>query len=424
MTLRNFYAKPHSHFAIGMYHGTMKERVSAKRNYGPRTPHIVAAVALTAIVALIVALNATAPGMFSIYNAETISYEKAVVTAVLREETEPSADLPGRKLGSQAITVRFKNGTMRGRETEIVNVLSTTHNIYVRKGTNVIVKADRPEGIAPYHTLYGYDRTFGLALTALIFGAFMVAVGRFKGLRSFIGLILSLFFIFAFLLPAIYRGYPPVPAAILTVLSIAAVAILLLNGFGSKSYAALASVAAGVLLSAAFYALISTVMTLSGYNLEETEELILVSRSTGLKIGDVLFAGVLVSSLGAVIDTSVSVASTMYEIRGQRAEISAPELFRSGMNVGRDMIGSMSMTLIMAFAGGSIATLLSILAYGSRLDQILSSDYLAVEVAYGVTGSLAVIAAVPVTAGLCALLFGSSRRPAQKQRQQRGLSRS
>jgi uncharacterized membrane protein len=128
----------------------------------------------------------------------------------------------------------------------------------------------------------------------------------------------------------------------------------------------------------------------------------------------VLFAGVLVSSLGAVIDTSVSVASAMYEIKGQNTEISAAELLRSGISVGRDMIGSMSMTLIMAFAGSSIATLLSVIAYGSRLDQILSSDYLAVEVAYGVTGSLAVVAAVPVTAGLCALLFRQPRRTARE----------
>jgi uncharacterized membrane protein len=157
---------------------------------------------------------------------------------------------------------------------------------------------------------------------------------------------------------------------------------------------------------------ISALLSLTGYNLEEAEELILVSRATGLKIGEVLFAGVLVASIGAVIDMSVSVVSSMYEIREQRPDLSPGEIFRSGMTVGGDMIGSMSTTLILAFVGSSLATLLALMAYGSQLDQILSSDYAAVEIAYSLTSSLAVTVTVPVAAGLCTLLSGRARRKA------------
>jgi uncharacterized membrane protein len=108
---------------------------------------------------------------------------------------------------------------------------------------------------------------------------------------------------------------------------------------------------------------------------------------------------------------SVSVASSMCEIEERRPDISARELFRSGMRVGGDMIGSMCTTLILAFVGSSFATLLTLLAYGSRFDQILSSDYAAVEIAYSVTASLAVTAAVPITAGLCVSIGRGAKAP-------------
>ncbi|MDR0571018.1 MAG: YibE/F family protein [Clostridiales Family XIII bacterium] len=367
-------------------------------------PMVITVFVLVIMAIAILAAKDSNPVTYTMYNSKTISYEKASVTAVLTESVAPAEGMPGWSLGSQDITVRFTNGPLRGQEVTLNNTLSTTHNIYVRPGQAVIVKADRPEGVSPYYTLYNYDRAPGLLAVFAIFFVFMLIVGRLKGFRSVLGLGISLFFIFALLLPAIYRGRPPVLMSIAAVLLIAVFSILLLNGFSQKSYTALLAVVMGVLLSALFFSVISAMLHLVGYNIEEAEELILVSRETGLKIGEVLFAGVLVSSIGAVIDMSVSVAASMHEIYEKQPGIPANELFRSGMAIGRDMIGAQCMTLIMAFVGSSLATLLSLIAYGARLDQVLSSDYVAVEVAHGITGSLAVIVAVPLTAGLCLLL--------------------
>lgn len=359
---------------------------------------------MVVLMILVIVMNIRNPVTYTMYNSETISYEKAAVTAILNESLESADGMPGWNLGSQTIMVRFKNGPMKGQEIQLSNNLSTTHSIYVRPGQSVIIKADRPNGVTPYYTLYNYDRTPGLVLVFAIFAVFMLLLGRLKGLRSVLGLGISLFFIFAFLLPVIYHGYSPVLMSILTVMVIATLSLLLLNGFSRKTYIALLAVAAGVLLSALFFVIISAVLSLSGYNIGEAEELILVSRETGLKIAEVLFAGVLLSSLGAVMDISISIAASMYEVSERQTGISARELFRSGMTIGRDMIGAMSMTLILAFVGSALAMLLSLIAYGTKLDQVLSSDYVAVEVVHGITGSLAVIVAVPITAGLYVLL--------------------
>jgi uncharacterized membrane protein len=145
-------------------------------------------------------------------------------------------------------------------------------------------------------------------------------------------------------------------------------------------------------------------LQISGYAIEEAEELIMVSRATGLKIGDVLFAGVLIASLGAVMDMSVSVSASMYEVAEKNPSIASKALFKSGLNVGRDMAGSTCQTLILAFIGSGLAAVLSLMAYSANINQIMSSNYAAIEIAQGVTGVLAVIAAAPITALICVAL--------------------
>lgn len=374
-----------------------------------RLPLIITAAVLGGLILLVILINLRAPKPYAMYDSDTISYEKGTVTAVLKEQLEPAPGMPGWELGSQDISVRLKNGAQKGQEIQLNNNLSTTHNIHVRAGQSVIVKADRPEGVTPYYSLYNYDRTPGICAAAAIFIALMLLVGRFKGFRSVLGLGISLFFILAFLLPAIYRGYSPVLMSILTVIIISAFSLLLLNGFSKKTLTAVAATAAGVVLSASFFFLLSALLHLFGYNISEAEELILIAQNTGLQIGQVLFAGVLISSLGAVMDMTMSVAAPLYEMKEIRPGLSARALFRSGMRIGRDMVGTMCQTLILAFVGSSLSTLLVLVSYGTQFDQFMSSDYMAIEVVHGIAGSIAVIFAVPITAGLC-VLFGKREK--------------
>lgn len=358
---------------------------------------------LAVLIVLVAVMNLRAPLTYTVYNSSTIDYEKGTVTAVLEENLEPAPGMPGWELGNQKITVRLNSGTQKGQEIQLDNNLSTTHNIHVQPGQSVIVKADRPKGVKPYYTLYNYDRTPGLCAVAAIFILLMLLVGRFKGLKSVLGLCVSLFFVLAFLLPTIYHGYSPVLMSVLTVIAIAAFSLLLLNGFSRKTLTAVVATAAGVVLSALFFLLLSDLLHLFGYNLAEAEELIVISQNTGLQIGQVLFASVLISSLGAVMDMTMSIASSLYEMKEVQPTLSGQAVFRSGLTIGQDMIGTMCQTLILAFVGSSLSTLLVLVSYGTRFDQFMSSDYVAVEVVHAIAGSLAVIFSVPVTAGLCAL---------------------
>lgn len=137
--------------------------------------------------------------------------------------------------------------------------------------------------------------------------------------------------------------------------------------------------------------------------MEETESLTLITQATGMRLNGILFAGIMVAALGAVMDVAVSLGAALYEIQLLNPKISGRELFQSGMNIGRDMIGTMTNTLILAFAGGSLSTLLVFISYGIQFNQLISSDFFAVEVVQGIAGSSAVILTVPITAMVCAI---------------------
>lgn len=346
----------------------------------------------------------TNPIDYEMYRSDTISYVKAEVISVNSEMLEDSPDMPGRAKGMQNITVRFTEGKNEGKEVTFDNLLSDTHSVEVDAGTKIIVKCDEPTDVEPYYTVYQYDRTGGLALAFLIFFVLICAVGKFKGLKAGIALLVTMIIIAGAMIPLIYNGKDPILVTFAVCIAITAVTLVLLNGFSAKTLVAVLSTMIGLLVSVLFYYLISGILNVSGYSVSEAEELILISRSTGLKIKEVMFAGILLGCLGAVMDTAMSIASSLFEIISVNPKMKKKELFSSGINIGRDMIGTMCQTLVLAFVGSSVASLLIMLAYGTRVNQFLSSDYLATEVLQALTGSFAVILAVPITASLCASL--------------------
>lgn len=354
-------------------------------------------------------INIAFPNDYWIYNADYISYEKGIVVAIESENLTESDDYSGYSTGNQELIVEFTSGEQKGEQISITNSLSLTHNIYAKEGTKLIIKSDRPEGVTPYYSVYGYDKSTGLIAIGLIFILAMAMIGKVKGVKSVIGLCMSLYIIVCFLLPAIYRGWSPIYMTVITVLLVSLISFLLLNGFCEKTYTAIISTMIGVGISAIFFFILQHLLNLTGYNLEEADQLIMISRSTNLQINEVFFAAVLISSLGAVIDTTMSIAASIYEIREVNPLMEQKDLFKSGIVIGQDMIGTMCQTLILAFVGSAIGTLLVLISYGTQWNQFMSSDYIALEIVQAISGSMAIIFAVPITAFLSTVSHKSKK---------------
>jgi len=257
--------------------------------------------------------NSSHPVDYLIYDSQTISYDKGKVVEVLDEELQKENETSGRMLGTQKILVQMTSGAQKGRQIEINNVLSTAHNIPLSPGDSIIVKVDAPENAEPFYSVYNYDRTGGTILISIIFLLFLVFVGKSKGLRSALGIAFTLLLILFGLLPMLYHGYSPVLCCFGTILLTSTVCLSLLSGITQRTLINLASVLLGTGAVSLFYLLFTALLNLSGYNYEEAEELLVVSQNTGLGIGELLFVGVMVSSLGAVMDMTMSLSSPLFE---------------------------------------------------------------------------------------------------------------
>jgi len=378
-----------------------------KRKISPIMEDLIVFGIMFLVVLMVVMYQKSNPIQYQMFTTEGISYEKGKVTKVLSETLELEEGESGRFRGVQNLEVTLKTGKQKGQQIEIKNELSATHNINATEGTNIIIKLDAPEGITPFYTVFNYDRNTGIYLMIGIFLLLMLVVGGRKGIKSVIGLVFTLFFIIGFLLPAIYHGNSPVGTGILTVLVCSLFSLLLLNGFCKKTWTALAAVFVGVLISAGCYYLFSAILHLSGYNLDQAEELIIIHQNTGLQVSQILFVGILVASLGAILDMTMSVASSLFEMKRMHPHMERKDIFIAGMEIGKDMIGTMCETLILAFTGSAITALLVLISYGAQFQQILNSDYIANELLHSITGSVGVILTVPITAFFASIALDS-----------------
>ena len=198
----------------------------------------------------------------------------------------------------------------------------------------------------------------------------------------------------------ILRGIWPIIAAMVTSAIVLGVSMYLLNGWTRKSGIAFLATIGGLLISGAAAIIFGQVVNLSGYNVSNIENLMFVAQNTMIDVGQILFAGILFASLGAVMDIAMDVTSACAEIVRHNPYISRKSLFQAGMNVGRDVMGTMSTTLILAFFGGSLGVWVLDYVYDLPYLQLINSNAVGIEIMKGFSASFGVIFTVPIAAAL------------------------
>lgn len=358
---------------------------------------------VTAVLALMPSVSVSFQSLVS----DTVSYIPGTVLEVVEEDLTPSDLKGGPQLGEQTLTIELKDGS----QITLTNYLTNTHNILAREGMRVVVCVDAPENVEPYYTLYQYDRSVGLGVAVAIFLLLMLLVGGEKGFYATLALAFSLVFLLKITVPVIYSGGSPILAGLAMVLVSTAVTVFLIYGLSPRGVLGIGVVLAGEFVSCGLFLLFSVLLHLSGFKSGDAENLLVAAQNTGLNISTVLFAATMIASLGAVMDVAVSLLSALWEVRLADPDITGRGLWRAGLRMGRDMIGTMSNTLIFAFAGGSLTTLLVLMTYGTDPVQLLHSDYIALEMAHGLCGTCAVILTVPLASLVSAAVYPKWRTP-------------
>lgn len=331
------------------------------------------------------------------------SYEKAIVTKITKDNLAED----GNRYGTQEVRVQVKTGQFAGQEFDAINPNGSLFGADCEVGTRVIVIVSAT-GDNAVVTVYSLDRTSIIYLFALFFALVVCLLGGKKGIKSVMSLVFAGICIIYLMFPLMYRGISPILITIIVALLTTIMTLGLLGGFSAKTAAAIVGTTSGVVIAAIAALVFGKAAGITGYNVSDIETLSYVAQNSQIRIGQLLFAGIIISALGATMDVGMSISSTIQELHERNPELGGKELFLSGIRVGRDMMGTMTNTLIFAYVGGALSTLVTNYAYDLSYNQLMNSYTIGIEIMQGLSGSLGVVLTVPVTAAVAAIMIGGS----------------
>ncbi len=362
-------------------------------------------VILCVFVTAIVILNRPDPDAVP-SSVSGFVFVPAKVKDVTYDDAEPDyVRSEGRRLGRQELKIEILSGVHKGEILPLTNYLSALANVDVRTGDRIIVRMITNEDGTYYTAMYNYDRGIVLGIFILVFMVLLVTIGGKKGAKALIGLVFTLICLWFILMPMMMRGFNSIMVTSIIAIVTATASLLLLDGFTRKALAAITGCIAGVITAGCSTALVGRITPLNGFNMSDAESLVLQVTDKGMTISGLLVCGVLIASLGAVMDVAISIASSVNELHAINPELPVRKLFVSGMNIGRDAMGTMANTLILAFVGSSLNMLILTRAYDVPLLQLVNSDYIGIEIVQGVAGSIGIILTVPFVALMSAWLM-------------------
>ena len=232
----------------------------------------------------------------------------------------------------------------------------------------------------------------------MAFVAFLIIFGGIKGLKSIITLFLTGIAIVKILLPMILKGYDPILISLGICAAVTTITLIIISGFNKKTLCAIVGTTGGVVVAGIMALSMGSLAKLTGLGNEEAQMLLFLPQNIDFNFKGLLFAGIILGALGAVMDVGMSIASAMHEIEQTNPSILTKDLIKSGMNVGRDIMGTMSNTLILAYTGGSLHMMLLLMAHKIPFSEVINWDMIASEVVRALAGSIGLIFAIPITA--------------------------
>ncbi|MEQ8236415.1 MAG: YibE/F family protein [Syntrophomonadaceae bacterium] len=338
-------------------------------------------------------------------------YVKGAILKILAEEeiADPMNPDSGKFIIQQSIEVSLTD-PFAGEKIIIKHTASKTNPMlgaYLTVGDRVIVYAnvDAQDKIIEAHVA-NLDRSKTLVVVTLAFVAVLVILGGRKGVGALMTIMLTGLLIWYGLIPLILRGASPVWCGALVCAVVTLAGTPMISGFNRTSLAAIIGSIAGVILAGILASLAGSSASIVGIDFEHANMLKSLPLTANLNLQGIFLAGVLIGALGAVMDTSISIASSIREFAEIHSNPTRYHLWRAGMNVGKDVMGMMSSTLILAYTGGALALLLLLVANHIPAVNIMNWDMIVSEIIRSMAGSIGLCLSIPVTALAASHLVG------------------
>lgn len=326
-------------------------------------------------------------------------FEKGRVISVLEEELEPDEAVPERLNGKQVLEIEVLSGEHGGEVYTSNNLLTRSHNVLATEGMNIVVGI-RETDDGPQVWVYNYRRDIAIYWIVGAFLVLLIILGGMKGLRSAVSLFFTGTVLIFILVPQIFSGRSAIFTTVCLMSITVVISFILISDWSKKTLAAILGTIGGITIAGFISFFVGKLTFLTGINMTQGEQLAYMVQGYGIDISGLIFAAILISSLGAIMDVAMSIASSISEVHSHKPDLSRKKLFVSGMNVGKDIMGTMSNTLILAFAGGSLTTMMIVYGYQLQTLQFLNLQEVVVDMIQGFSGSIGIILTVPLTAFL------------------------
>ena len=353
-------------------------------------------------------------------NGETVqvTVERAKVINLSKDTVNPDPMNPdGKEKGTQRALIELRSGPHAGErfELDVMPGWYTDDKLEIGSLITIPVAENLDTGEIQFDSeTYSHDRSTGVYVVLGLFLLVVLLVGGRTGLKSLLGLVFTVVALIWIFCPLWMKGAEPVPLAFGLCVLVSVMSFTILGGVSRKTVCAVLGTVAGMGLAALFSFLAQRICKIDSYALYDAgrdfvDLANLQQRGYDLHLQGLLSAGIIIASLGAVMDVAMSLSSAVSELKTVNQSLGFAGLWRSGMRIGRDMVGTMTNTLILAFVGSSLVLVLRLWSQGPSYTRLISSRYLSVELISALSSSIGVILAVPLTALIGAAFFGKAK---------------
>lgn len=332
------------------------------------------------------------------------------VAKVIQTDESKIIDTGLVRSGEQRCQLEIVSGKFKGRTAEGVNMLngSLEQDKLFREG-------DRAQVVVSYNadeilmvTMIDHDRIPMELVMGAIFILFLILFAGRTGVRAVLSFFLTVLAIWKLLVPLYLKGYNPIWTGLVFTLLLSVLIIALVYGFDRRCISAVSGTFLGILVTCLLGSLFTDLFQIHGAVMSSSESL-LYAGYQDLNLTRIFMASIFIGASGALMDLSVDITSAVHEVVEKRPDIGWKEAVRSGMNVGRSAMGTMTTTLLLAYSGGYIALLTVFMAQGTPLVNILNYKHVAAEMVHTVIGSFGLVTVAPFTA-LCAGVLLSQKK--------------
>ena len=308
----------------------------------------------------------------------------------------------------QEVKIKILEGKYKGEEYTTNYVLSYDIEgkilAYELEQDNVVMVSitENPDGSLEVVVQNIVRQNYMLIMIAVFFASIIIIGGK-RGIKAILGLVVTVLAVYFILIKSIYVGKSPIVMSIITSAIIILATLIIIGGFNKKVLTAALGTLGGIITAGIFAIIFSYLTKLSGAG-EDAVQLSINATNITFNFRELIFAGIIISALGACMDVGMSIASSLDEIKLKTPEITGKELFKSGMNIGKDIIGTMCNTLILAYVGGALTLIILFMVCDFNFIQILNKETIAEEIISAVAGSTGVLYTVPITAFIYSFL--------------------